>query len=187
MNKKNRIHIICFGNLWFGDDGFGIHVYRQLAKRALPQHIKLFDASLLGMGALNCFEDCEKAIVVDAIDYMGNAGKVHRQDIKDIKPAAAHYNTTHNLGINHLLQLLPIIFENKTPPTILIYAAEIAKLPENFSDQLSHPMQNAVGKTVQLIKQEIFTKTHSDTKLSNHFNQNETTSPRHRQSGYYHQ
>jgi len=107
------------------------------------------------------FKDCEKAIVVDAIDYMGIAGKVHRQYIKE--------------GINHLLQLLPIIFENKTPPTILIDAAEIAKLPDNFSDQLSHPMQNAVSKTVQLIKQDIFTKTHSDTKQpdsNNHENTN---------------
>jgi hydrogenase maturation protease len=151
----NKIHIICFGNLWFGDDGFGIHVYRKLAQLPLPEHVSLYDASLLGLGALNCFEGCEKAIVVDAIDFMGEAGKVHRLGIDDFADGSFDYNTTHNMGINHLLQCLPIVFENKTLPNILIYAAEIAKL-SHFSDQLSQPMQNALVEIVRLIRQEIY-------------------------------
>ena len=31
------LHIVCFGNLWQGDDGFGMHVFQRLgAMRISP-------------------------------------------------------------------------------------------------------------------------------------------------------
>ncbi|MEN8217009.1 MAG: hypothetical protein ABFS56_11695 [Pseudomonadota bacterium] len=48
----------------------------------------------------------------------------------------------------------PVHIVEITKPTILIYAAEIAKLT-HWSDQLSQPMQNALVEIVPLIQQEI--------------------------------
>jgi len=152
----NSTHVICFGNLWFGDDGFGIHVYRQLVELPLSDNVTLYDASILGMGALNCFEGCDKAIVVDAIDYMGEAGKVHRLSIEDIKLITGNDYTTHTMGLNHLLHLLPIAFSPQELPKVVIYAAEIERL-SNLSDELSQPMKKSLAETVKLIKRELLT------------------------------
>ena len=55
------LHIICFGNLWRGDDGFGIHVFRELNKGCvLPKHVKVFEGGVAGLQALPYFEDCRK-------------------------------------------------------------------------------------------------------------------------------
>ena len=60
------LHVICFGNLWEGDDGFGIHVFRRLNERpGLPRQVRLFDAGIAGLGALGYFERCQKAAIVD--------------------------------------------------------------------------------------------------------------------------
>ncbi len=147
------VHIICFGNLWFGDDGFGIHVYKQLLKLPLTQNVKLYDASILGMGALNCFAGCDKVIVVDAMDCLEKAvGTVQRLTVEDVTSINDSNYTTHTLGLNHLLSMLPIAFEQL--PKIIIYAAKIAQL-NKFSDQLSQPMTLAVAETVKLIQQEL--------------------------------
>ena len=68
-------HIICFGNLWQGDDGFGIHVFRRLKEGCvLPRQVKVFEGGVAGLQALPYFEGCRKAIVVDALRSAGNLG-----------------------------------------------------------------------------------------------------------------
>lgn len=149
----NTIHIICLGNLWWGDDGFGIHVYRQLAKQPLPSHVTLYDAGTLGLGASTCFANCQTAIVVDALENLGEVGKVHRLTGEDVINSDVGDYTTHTIGLNYLLQLLPLIMENQELPNMVIYVAELAEV--NLTDQLSVPMQKAVAETVKLIQQDI--------------------------------
>ena len=55
-------HVVCFGNAWHGDDGFGQHVLRRL-----PAGIPAFDAGTAGLNALGYFEGCDKAVIVDAV------------------------------------------------------------------------------------------------------------------------
>src|SRR5215510_11670253 len=43
--RETMLHIVCFGNLWQGDDGFGMHVFQRLgAMRSLPPLARVFDA-----------------------------------------------------------------------------------------------------------------------------------------------
>ena len=82
------LHVICFGNLWQGDDGFGIHVFRRLRERpGLPRQVKLFDAGIAGLGALGYFEGCRKAVIVDALKTGGRVGRVRRLRLDDLDPA----------------------------------------------------------------------------------------------------
>jgi Ni,Fe-hydrogenase maturation factor len=50
MINHAPVHILCFGNLWHGDDGLGLHVLRQLrGQRCLPPHARTFDAGTAGL------------------------------------------------------------------------------------------------------------------------------------------
>ena len=34
------LHIVCFGNIWQGDDGFGMHVFQRLCDlQSLPSQV----------------------------------------------------------------------------------------------------------------------------------------------------
>lgn len=147
------IHVICFGNLWAGDDGFGIHVHQALSQRPLPAGVRLFDAGLLGLGALNCFEGCAKAIVVDAIQGAGEAGVVLRLRPDEV---AAHYPPTlHGLGVDFLLRALPIAFEERPLPAIVIVAARI-HAPHPADNTLSGPLRAALPRALEMIEQELY-------------------------------
>ena len=47
------VHVVCLGNPWHGDDGFGRHVFRRLRRRDdLPPAVELFDAGIAGLDVL---------------------------------------------------------------------------------------------------------------------------------------
>ena len=101
-------NVICFGNLWRGDDGFGIHVFRKLSEACvLPRNARLIEAGVAGLQALPYFEGCRKAILVDGLRSAGKVGSVHRLEPKDISDPDTVFSL-HNFGVNHLLKALPI-------------------------------------------------------------------------------
>ncbi|TRX03584.1 hydrogenase maturation protease [Candidatus Methylobacter oryzae] len=141
-------HIVCFGNELHGDDGFGSYVYAQLCRLIWPEDVKVFNAGISGLNALRFFDDCSRAILVDALVNFGNVGEVcllRPEDLAD----RLQQPTGHGQGIPYLLEALNAI---RNPlPDILIVGVEIAAVTP-FSPGLSDKTAQAVAKTVQLIR-----------------------------------
>jgi hydrogenase maturation protease len=58
-----RILIACIGNIFLGDDAFGVEVARRLAGRSLPPGVRVFDFGIRGM-------DLAFALLDDATDIV---------------------------------------------------------------------------------------------------------------------
>lgn len=153
-----RVRILCFGNLLAGDDGFGVHVERQLQgtlREWTGLSVEVIDAGVLGMSALTLFEDCEHVIVVDALGHAGEPGRVCRLELSELAPPSAAFSA-HALDLTHLFHVLPIVFEARTPPTVTIVGAEITPPSGGaFSMQLSPPLAAAIVPTIALIESEL--------------------------------
>ena len=48
MSRK-RVLVAGVGNIFLGDDGFGVEVVRRLAERALPEGVEVKDFGIRGM------------------------------------------------------------------------------------------------------------------------------------------
>ncbi|MET0644139.1 MAG: hydrogenase maturation protease [Candidatus Binatia bacterium] len=143
-------HIICLGNLWLGDDGFGIHVFRRLNEGCLlPGDVRVIDGGVAGLQALPCFEGCRKAIVVDALTSAGKVGSVHRLELEDLCDPEAEFSL-HNLGVNHLLKALPIYLGEAAVPNIVVIGAEV-DITLRLSDRLTPLVAASVNETVRRI------------------------------------
>jgi hydrogenase maturation protease/hydrogenase 3 maturation protease len=149
-----RTHIICFGNLLQGDDGFSIHVLNRLREVDLPSHTKAFDGGITGLSALSFFEDCERAIVVDALGFDGEVGRIKRLSLVDIDAPEVAFSA-HQLDVNHLFHVLPILFEGRTAPEVTIVGAEIGPCNGSFSMDLSPDIERAKEQALDLILREI--------------------------------
>ena len=148
------LHVICFGNPWQGDDGFGAHVFRRLRERHdLPPHAKVFDAGIAGFAAIGFFEGCSKAVIVDALKTGGRVGRVHRLGAADLAPPGPELSL-HAFGVAHLLTALPIVFEGRAMPEVVIIGAEVGEVGR-FTDELTPPLQAAIDRAVRLMRREL--------------------------------
>ncbi|MGO9030465.1 hydrogenase maturation protease, partial [Mycobacterium sp.] len=113
------VHVLCFGNPWHGDDGFGLHVLRRLRhERRLPPHVHAFDAGTAGLNAIPLFERCNKAVLVDAVKTGAQIGQLHRLSITGCVPAVDQQGM-HGSGVENLLAALPAAYPNSTMPELV--------------------------------------------------------------------
>lgn len=139
--------ILCFGNPWQGDDGFGIHVYRRL-RNAPPRENtqdRLFEVGLRGLDALPLFDGCKTVILVDALrDAEFPAGTVRILSADDIAHDDAPHGAGacgHGLGVNFLLRALAATHPD--PPEVTLIGA-VADRIVPFTETLSPALRNAM-------------------------------------------
>jgi len=148
------LHVICFGNPWQGDDGFGIHIFRRLRElHNLPPQVKVFDAGIAGLAAVGFFEDCSKVVIVDALKTGGRVGRVRRLRLDDLDPPGPELSL-HAFGVAHLLTALPVLFEGRARPEIVVIGAEIGEV-RRCTDELTPPQEAAIDRAVRLVRREM--------------------------------
>jgi hydrogenase maturation protease len=147
------IHVICFGNLWQGDDGFGIRVFERLrGRRDWPAYVEVFEAGTGGLAALGYFEGCRKAVIVDALKTGGAPGRVRRLTLDEIEVADEPYSL-HQFGVNHLVAAMTVAFAGRGLPEVVVIGADVGEI-NPFTDRLSPALEAALEPTVDLIIRE---------------------------------
>jgi hydrogenase maturation protease len=78
MTPAPRVLVAGVGNIFLGDDGFGVEVARRLAAEDLPDWVRVADFGIRGVHlAYELLEGYETAILVDAAPRGAPAGTVY--------------------------------------------------------------------------------------------------------------
>jgi hydrogenase maturation protease len=147
------VYVICLGSEWHGDDGFGIHLFRKLSGAGrLPAGVRLVEAGTAGLDALASVGDCTKVVLVDAMRTGGPTGTVRRLLPEDVAPPDPEFSI-HELGVSYLLAALPVVFQGRAMPQVVLIGAEIADASP-FTDRLSYPLQCALEVAAESVLRE---------------------------------
>ncbi len=74
---KPRILVAGIGNIFLGDDGFGVEVAQQLAKCAFPSSVRVADFGIRGFDLAYALQDgYETTILIDAFPHGQQPGTV---------------------------------------------------------------------------------------------------------------
>jgi hydrogenase maturation protease len=85
-----RMLIAGVGNIFLGDDGFGVEVASRLATVELPDWVRVADYGISGMHlAYDLAEGYESTILVDATPRGGEPGTVYVMELDTGAPSAA--------------------------------------------------------------------------------------------------
>jgi hydrogenase maturation protease len=77
-DRTDRVLIAGVGNIFLGDDGFGVQVAERLARRDLPDGVLVGDYGISGMHlAYDLADGIGTAILVDAVPRGGQPGTVY--------------------------------------------------------------------------------------------------------------
>jgi hydrogenase maturation protease len=151
VTGESAVHVVCLGNPWHGDDGFGCHVFRRLRRRDdLQPAVKLIDAGIAGLDVLGQIDGCAKAVVVDAVRVGAAVGSLHRLVPSDLEPPGGELSL-HQLGLSSLLAALPAV--SGDPPEVVVIGAQVGSV-RAFTDALSTPLQNALPGAVEMVVRE---------------------------------
>lgn len=146
------VHIVCFGNVLHGDDGFGIHVCRKLqALPALPTGVAVFEAGVAGWNALGYFEECRKVVIVDAVRGGERVGSVRRLRLPEGGPPSERFSL-HAMDVTHVIAYLSAASAS-APPEIVLVGAEIGDVVP-FTGVLTPEVGAAIDPTLREVLRE---------------------------------
>lgn len=143
-----KILIACVGNIFLGDDGFGVEVARRLAAKALPPEAVVKDFGIRGFDlAYALMDPYDLTILVDACARGLAPGTVFLLEPDPIDAAPQNFDP-HSLNPMNVLRMVKSL--GGTPGRILIVGCEPANLAE--SDALSRPVAAAIDEAIALIE-----------------------------------
>jgi hydrogenase maturation protease len=153
--QTKSILIACIGNIFLGDDGFGVEVARQLANRSFPPGVKVADFGIRGFDlAYALMDGYETTILVDAYPGEGQPGTLFlvEPDLQNLDSAESQQALIDPHGMNPISVLRTAKSMGGEFRRILVLGCVPATLgPEEGQMGLSAPVAAAVDEAVKLL------------------------------------
>ena len=148
--------IACVGNIFQGDDAFGVEVARRLSERELPAGVDVVDFGIQGIDLMYALlEQYDTAILVDAIQQGSAPGTVHliEAEMATITDITSDGLSPRSLNPNLVLRAVTAV--NGRCRRVLVVGCEPAELGDEFDGRmgLSPPVAAAVDEAVVLIEE----------------------------------
>jgi hydrogenase maturation protease len=152
-----RILVAGIGNIFLGDDAFGVEVVRRLAWRDLPDYVRVVDYGIRGLDlAYALQDDYDLAILVDATGRGEEPGTLYVLE-PELNNADAAGNAPILLeahGMNPMRVLEMVRAMGGRPKRVLMVGCEPETLGDEFEGTmgLSAPVASAVGEAVAIVE-----------------------------------
>jgi hydrogenase maturation protease len=148
-----KVLIACVGNIFLGDDGFGVEVARSLSMRQLPEGVSVKDYGIRGFDlAYALLDPWDLVIIVDALSRGEAAGTLYVIEPELNRPASA------NTALNpHGMDPVRVLSLAASMGTISAQVLVVGCEPCDFGDELegrmglSSPIQGVVEAACDMI------------------------------------
>ena len=154
MNHK-RILVAGVGNIFLGDDGFGVEVVRRLAGRDLPEGVEVADFGIRGMDlAYALQDDYELVVFVDATPRGEKPGTVYLIEA-EIEEDGEVVLDTHGMDPVKVIKLSRALGAKPTRTLVVGCEPQVVLSGEDYDEmlmELSEPVQNAVEEAVKVVE-----------------------------------
>jgi hydrogenase maturation protease len=153
--SRKRALVAGVGNIFLGDDGFGVEVVRRLAEREMPEGVEVKDFGIRGMDlAYALQEDYEVVVFVDAVPRGEEPGTVYLIE-PEIEEDGEVSLDTHGMDPVKVIKLSRALGAEPTRTLVVGCEPQVVLSGEDYDDmsmELSEPVHAAVGEAVQLVE-----------------------------------
>jgi hydrogenase maturation protease len=157
----SRVLVAGIGNIFLGDDGFGVEVVQRLSGRRLPEGVEVVDFGIRGMDlAYALHEDYDLVVFVDATPRGGEPGTVYLIE-PEIEEDGVVSLDTHGMDPVKVIRLARAL--GARPTRTLVVGCEPQVIPgrrggsqthpyDDMLMELSEPVRAAVEEAAKLVK-----------------------------------
>ncbi|HZC43931.1 MAG TPA: hydrogenase maturation protease [Acidobacteriaceae bacterium] len=153
---KVRVLIAGIGNIFLGDDGFGVEVARRLANCELPAEVRVVDFGIRGLDLVYALQDgYETTILVDAFPHGKAPGTVSvvEPDLNDLETSSEQSGFIEPHGMNPMNVLRMARAMQAPLERILLIGCEPAYLGGDEGHMgLSEPVEAAVNEAMKTVQ-----------------------------------
>jgi hydrogenase maturation protease len=145
-----RVLVAGVGNIFLGDDGFGVEVARRLAAVTLPPGVVAEDFGIRGVHlAYQLLEGYDVLILIDAVSRGGAPGTLYviEPDVDAVPPRSPA--DAHDLHPEAVLGMVKQL--GGTIGCVRIVGCDVAELDERIG--LSDAVERAVPEAMRLVRQ----------------------------------
>lgn len=155
---RPRVLVACLGNIFLGDDAFGVEVARRLAARPLPEGVRVVDFGSRGLDlAYALLDGCQAAVLVDAAPRDGPPGTLYVLELDAAATTSAPASEAGPLpdahGLDPARALALVRALGGTAARVLLVGCEPAPfIDDDLPPGLSAPVEAAVGEAAALVE-----------------------------------
>ncbi len=142
------------GNIFLGDDGFGVEVARHLLQKSWPDGVRVTDFGIRGFDlAYAMMDDYDVTIMVDAMPRGEAPGTLFVLEANLDELSATPEMDAHSMTPEQVLNLLKTL--GGEPKRVLVVGCEPQTFgPEGIGEMgLSQPVQNAIDEAVKMVEE----------------------------------
>ena len=156
-----RVLVAGIGNIFLGDDGFGVEVVQRLSVRKLPEGVEVVDFGIRGMDlAYALQEGYDLVVFIDATQRGGEPGTVYLIE-PEIEEDGAVSLDTHGMDPVKVIRLSRAL--GASPTRTLVVGCEPQVIPghrggsetrpyDDMLMELSEPVRAAVEEAAKLVE-----------------------------------
>ena len=154
MSRK-RVLIAGIGNVFLGDDGFGVEVVKRLSGRELPEGVEVKDFGIRGMDLVYALQDDYDTVVfVDATPRGEEPGTVYLIE-PEIEDDGQVVLDTHGMDPVKVIKFARALGARPNRTLVVGCEPQMVLSGEDYDEmlmELSEPVQAAVEEAVMLVE-----------------------------------
>ncbi|HEX2099438.1 MAG TPA: hydrogenase maturation protease [Candidatus Synoicihabitans sp.] len=147
------ILVAGIGNIFFGDDGFGVAVARRLLEQARPAHVRVVDFGIRGHDlAFSLFEPYELVVLIDTVQRGSKPGTLHVIELDESALPNRDQPDAHGMVPSRAVELARTM--GAKIPRLVLVGCEPAHFgdPEHGEIGLSPPVSAAVAEAMAAVE-----------------------------------
>lgn len=145
-DKTDSILVMGVGNYLMGDEGIGVHIIQEMAKRELPDYVDILDGGTGGFLLLNCFEAYSTVIFIDATMDGKPTGTISllRPKFASDFPSAL---SVHDVGLKDMIEAVYLM---EKVPDIHLFTVSIEEIIP-MTLELNQKVKDSIPKIIKNI------------------------------------
>ncbi len=148
---SRKVLVAGVGNIFLGDDGFGVEVARRLSAETLPEGVRVADFGIRGIHlAYELLNGYDTAILVDATARGGQPGTLYviEPRVDSTSDQSAALLNAHGMQPDAVLELLGVL--GGGVERVFVIGCEPSTVEEGIG--LSEPVERAVDEAVRVVR-----------------------------------
>jgi len=152
--SPERVLIAGVGNVFLGDDGFGVEVVKRLAGHELPEGVEVVDFGIRGMDLVYALQDDHEVVVfVDATPRGERPGTIYLIE-PEIEEDGEVTLDTHGMDPVKVIKFARALGAKPTRTFVVGCEPQVVVSGEDYDEmlmELSEPVRAAVEEAAKLV------------------------------------